>query len=354
MNDLPGGATESVGAGVALDSAGNPVVVTVYGLSGGHTLMRTIKYAAATGSVLWARDDAPGSGNDSYGLAVAVDGSDNVYVSGNFNSGAAYRVAKYDSAGTLQWAFNDANGSWGSGIAIDTAGNIVVAGADISESMGYTAAYKPDGSGSTVWTKTDANFGWINGVALDASNNVYVAGQDSTYSKGYLAKYPAGGGAALWTKTDTTGSAENFMGVAVDSAGQPCVVGDYNSVFPPNQSILYAFKYKADGSAYVWHQTDTSGGTNGNYGYGVAVDGQDNVVVTAAKGVGGSLQDMETVSFAASNGATVWPALNNSSSGHHGVGGQGVKVSSQGNVVVTGEMSNGATGVAQTISYPCP
>src|ERR1700722_6166581 len=58
---------------------------------------------------------------------MATDGSGNIYVAGN--SGTAYLLIKYNSAGVLQWGIegppNSANESGGvAGVATDVSGNV--------------------------------------------------------------------------------------------------------------------------------------------------------------------------------------------------------------------------------------
>ena len=90
---------------VAVDGNGN-VIVTGYSTGIGSDFdYATIKYSSA-GVPLWTnRYNGPGNGDD-YAFAVAVDGSDNVYVTGNSTgsgSGCDYATIKYSSAGVPLW-----------------------------------------------------------------------------------------------------------------------------------------------------------------------------------------------------------------------------------------------------------
>ena len=157
-----------------------------------------------------------GGGYDDTGIAIAVDGSGNVYVAGTsfgewgspvqefaawYNSTDAF-VAKLGSGGSLVWnTFLGGEGSGydyslgnesGFGIAVDSSGNVYVAGNSNSSWWGNPSRNGRQGSydafvaklgsnGSLVWNTflggggSDAG----NSIAVDGSGNVYVAGNSS-------------------------------------------------------------------------------------------------------------------------------------------------------------------------------
>lgn len=123
-----------VATDLGIDGSGN-VYVTGYSLDSGpgHDYA-TVKYDT-DGMVQWtARHDA----SDVFGqskIALAVDGSGNVYVTGwgyRSDTYLDYVTVKYNSAGTEQWVarYNGSGNSWDlpTGIAVDDAGNVYVAG----------------------------------------------------------------------------------------------------------------------------------------------------------------------------------------------------------------------------------
>ena len=106
----------------------NNVLVTGYfqdtAYFGGTTLAAAgtdlflVKYSSA-GAVLWAKTAVLAGGASVYGLSVATDDSDNVYVSGNFTGTVTFGLTpslttgaesifltKYDSTGKAKWALN--------------------------------------------------------------------------------------------------------------------------------------------------------------------------------------------------------------------------------------------------------
>ncbi|MBN4066110.1 SBBP repeat-containing protein, partial [Candidatus Amoebophilus asiaticus] len=153
-----------------------------------------------------------------YGNSIAVDGSGNIYITGNFQgttdfdpgTGTANLTsaglwdiffAKYDSGGNYVWAKGIGGLGWdnGLGLALDDTGNVYITGyfqdtADFDPGAGtvyLTSAggediilAKYDTDGNYVWAKgigsTNDDFGY--GIALDVSGNVYITGyfQDTT------------------------------------------------------------------------------------------------------------------------------------------------------------------------------
>jgi hypothetical protein len=168
-----------------------------------------VKYDS-NGNVLWVRV-ATGSGREAI-IATAIDGSDNLYISGHFwmstlitfDSLPLYKVggglsnvflAKYDNNGNVLWARADGgtNYSWVTGMATDPNGNIYITGAfdGLSITFGNLTLYnagsltdydvflvKYDPSGNVVWAQSFGGNGMDVGknVATDQSGNVYITG----------------------------------------------------------------------------------------------------------------------------------------------------------------------------------
>jgi len=98
----PGNADDEA-YGIAVDASGNVYVTGYSAGSGTGNDYATIKYDSS-GQEQWvARYDGPTNAND-YANAIAVDASENVYVTGfSDNSGFDYATIKYDSSGQQQW-----------------------------------------------------------------------------------------------------------------------------------------------------------------------------------------------------------------------------------------------------------
>jgi hypothetical protein len=120
---------------VAVDGNNNVIVTgTSYGGSGSLGDYVTIKYSSA-GVPLWTnRYNGPGNGGD-HPAAVAVDGSNNVIVTGDSirtnnswpHSDYDYATIKYSSAGEPLWTNRYIEGS-AHALAVDSGNNVIVTG----------------------------------------------------------------------------------------------------------------------------------------------------------------------------------------------------------------------------------
>src|ERR1035441_2064424 len=128
-----------------------------------------------------------------------------------------------------------------SGVAVDSAGNVLVAdGANqtirkvASTGVVTTLAGSPGAYGSADGTGSAARFWNPSGVAVDSAGNVFVAdSQNGTIRKVTSAGVVTtlAGSAGAWGTADGTGSAARFnhpSGVAVDSTGNVFVADTWN------------------------------------------------------------------------------------------------------------------------------
>ncbi len=194
--------------GVAVDGSGNAYVsgmsVATWGSPvrafGGGSTDAFVAKVSSSGTLTW--NTFLGGTSSEYGNGVAVDGSGNVYVAGSSYTAATWGspvransggdeafAAKLNSSGALTWnTFLGSSGNdYGQGIAVDSSGNVYVAGygnatwgtpvrAYSSGNDGF--AVKLSSSGALTWNTFLGGSGWdqANGVAVDGSGNVYVAG----------------------------------------------------------------------------------------------------------------------------------------------------------------------------------
>ena len=329
------------GQGVAVDSGGNVYVTGCHwgGLDfgngvaipdeGGTYGVFVVKYNSA-GIAQWAKGPT-GPGIDR-GYGVAVDSDGNVYVAGYHVSGLDFGngiviynelsdgvfVVKYDSAGIAQWAAGPtgAGADYGWGVAVDGSGNVYVTGShqsDVNFGNGVTVAdeggdgvfvVKYDSAGVAQWAKGPAGMGigfdFGRSVVVDSDSNVYVAGrhgcgldfgngvtipdEGGTYGV-FVVKYNSAG-VAQWAKGPTGPGKDLGYGVAVDSGGNVYVTGKHESgldfgngivIYNEPSDGVFVVKYNSAGVAQ-WAAGPT--GAGGDYGWGVAVDGNGNVCIS--------------------------------------------------------------------------
>jgi acetyltransferase-like isoleucine patch superfamily enzyme len=257
------------------------------------------------------------------GFGIALDSSENSYVTGTFNGTTTFApgvaltavnlndlfVAKYDRSGTALWATSvgGVGPDAGRGIVVDGSGNSYVTGFRGGSDL-FVAKY--DSNGSQKWVKTvagtDNDCSAIGqnsclvglAIAVDSSGNYsYVTGLfDGTVSFGpgvsdqltsaggtdiFVAKYDnSGTGSLVWAKrAGGTGGNDGGHAIAVDGLGNSYVTG-VGAITPNN---MFISKYDSNGSL-VWAKRSTAMGTPGNVGCfqvgtGVALDGVGNIYV---------------------------------------------------------------------------
>jgi len=135
-----GGRFEDRGNGIAVDSLDNVYLAgEAYGFGAGGTDLVLVKYDSS-GVQQWNR--TWGGSYDDNGHGVAVDSSDNVYLAGYTSSfGAEDRdiaLVKYNSSGVQQWSriWGGIHGDLGNGVAVDSSENIYLSGVTYSFGVG--------------------------------------------------------------------------------------------------------------------------------------------------------------------------------------------------------------------------
>lgn len=223
------------------------------------TFSQTLKWVKQAG--------APSRAND--GNAIATDASGNVYATGGFNGttnfggttltslGIDIFIAKYNSAGTLQWV-KQAGGSgafnYGYGIAVDGTGNVYITGYIAAATDFGGTTLTPVGNNDVFVAKYNSGgtFQWAvnagaaskyaigRGIAIDASGNAVIAGefQGVTNFGGttltaignkdiFVASYN-NAGTLLWVKQGgTVGRSDFASSIAADALGNIFVTGEF-------------------------------------------------------------------------------------------------------------------------------
>ncbi len=345
-----GGAGSDLGTGIAVDASGNVYVTGYTASQGAGSNDALITKYNTSGTIQWQRS-LGGAGGEA-GNGIAVDSSGNVYVTGSTASQGAgvddVIITKYNTSGTIQWqrSLGGATGDYGYGIAVDSSGNVYIAGHTASQGAGGNDVLiaKYDTSGAIQWQRSlgkgtgDTGYG----IAVDASGNVYVTGYTDPSTAGnydvLIAKYNTSGTIQWQRRLGNSTSTEFGRGIAVDSSGNVYVTGDVISTDGTNREALIT-KYNTSGTIQ-WQRS--LGGATGDYGYGIAVDSSGNVYIagyTASQGAGGN--DVLIAKYNTS-GTIQWQRSLGGSGTDRG---QAIAVDSSGNVYVTGyTASQGAGG----------
>jgi hypothetical protein len=342
---LGGGGVDG-GNSIAVDSAGNSYVVgftdsinfplanasqNSYG--GGQQDVFVAKFNPA-GGLLYSTY-LGGDGQDS-GTGIAVDVQGNAYITGfttsaNFPTRNALQperrgpfdafVAKLDPAGALAYStyLGGSAGEHGSSVAVDSSGNIYVAGITQSHDFPLANAFQGlyggtsdvyvarlNAAGTRLVYSTylgGAGADGASSIAADAAGNLYVAGVTMSpnfptadplqtrlggFFDSFVAKLnPAG--ARLIYSTYLGGSGEDrALRISVDNSGNAYVTGDTDSPnFPTvnaaqsasgGSSDAFVTKIDATGSALLY--STYLGGSGIDGGAAIAVDDAGHAYVT--------------------------------------------------------------------------
>jgi len=220
---------------LALDRDGNVYVTgTVFKSASGYDFATT-KYSR-NGTLQWTRIwDDPWHAGDFAG-AVAVDASQNVYVSGSSYDPQGTRciTLKYDKDGILQpWSASLAGNISVVDNAVDAQGNVYVTGGS-----GDIVTGKFDASGSVVWSaRYDGPAHSDDGpraLAVDSGGNVFVTGTSS------------GGASGLDIVTLKYGPGSDGTEAAVDRFDDVSPLGGSNTM-----NTACGLALGSDGSVYV-------------------------------------------------------------------------------------------------------
>jgi len=286
---------------VTVDGNGNVYVAGAvngaFGGASGGTSDAFVRKFDAKGVMLWAKQF--GTSADDQATGIAVDATGNVYVTGptygaleGANAGSSDGfLRKLDASGTTLWTrqFGTVGPETPKSLVVDGSGNAYIAGSTYptgGQGSGDPFVRKFDSSGATVWAKQfgGADEDEASAVAVDSAGNVYVGGYTSDLipaanqgqRDAFVRKFDASG-ATLWTRQ--FGTAENdFVNAArVDSDGSLYVGGSTGArLGSASAGFDDAFVRKFDKNGTVlW--TQQIGTVSSDYGYGLGVDGSNNV-----------------------------------------------------------------------------
>ena len=285
---------DDVATAIAVDGSGN-VYVTGYSYGSGFNYdYVTIKYNS-TGQQQWvARYDGPGNDDDK-AIAIAVDASGSVYITGRSYDPASdydYATIRYDSAGQQQWVARY-NGPANSddearAMAIDGAGNIYVTGYSGGSASNDYATIKYDSAGQQQWVGRYDGPGHsddtANAISIDGSGFVYVTGYSAGSAGSYdyaTIKYDASGEQQWATRYDgPTNSEDLATAITVDDFGSVYVTGttDADPSFWSGGDYT-TIKYDSAGRQQ-WIEHYGGPGSYTDWPTAIVLDASDDVIVT--------------------------------------------------------------------------
>ena len=331
---------------IDVDDAGNVYLTGYSAGSDGVLDYGTVKYDSA-GQQQWvARYNGPGNYHD-IAIAIAVDNSGNVYVTGESvgsGSGFDYATIKYNSAGQQQWVarYNGPgnDGDEAAAIAVDDAGNVYVTGNSIGSGTGVDyATIKYNSLGQEQWVARYNGPGNGNdypmAIDLDASGNVYVTGHSFGSGSGYdyaTIKYNSAGQQQWVASYNGPGNGvDEAADIAVAASGNVYVTG--GSMGSDTSVDCATIKYNSAGQEQ-WVARYNGPANLADFAEALALDDLENVYVTGTSTPEAGRHEYVTIRYNPA-GQEQWVARY-SGTGAGDNGADEIALDGSGNVYVTG------------------
>ena len=340
--------------GIAPDNSGNVYTAGSY-YNGSVRSMLLQKYDAA-GNLLWTQTYLPAGSTSTSANAVAVDGNGDVIVTGKtaFNAGF---TRKYDLNGQLLWSQSTSFVTFS--LAIDETNNIYVTSWDMSD--GPMQIIKYDAAGSQLWTASSNSVnGNAHGRIFYKNGFLYRTGGATITITGksvlvvYTRKYNASTGALLWATAYYHADKISQAGwdLVADAGGNVYVSGYVYIKAGKNQNSNWVtLKYNSAGTQQWATFYDGNGNDNTSNGFidspnGMTMDNDGNIIVggTSYTTTGQfSSNDMTTIKYN-SAGSQLWVKTYDGPA-HGNDNALAITTDASSNVYITGDLD------ATTIKY---
>jgi type IX secretion system substrate protein/beta-propeller repeat-containing protein len=343
LNDAP--------AAIITDNAGN-VYVTGWVFNTGTTRdMFISKYDVATGNLVWVRTyNGAGNGGD-YSFSIAVDGNNNVYITGRSDVGNAaqrFTTIKYNSSGVMQWLaiytpdlpvtgiFDEARS-----VKVDGNGNVYVSGSSRFSPSPASEDYltlKYNSSGILQWFKRhNGNLNsddYVVAMVLDGVPNVYVAGYSNRYQANYdyvTIKYEGttGDSIAAAVFNGQGGGVDVTTAMAIDNSSNIFITGWSQGGFGTDYETI---KYNSNLSQQ-W-ATRFVRFTNLDVPAAMVVNPTGDVYVTGSTPNSGMGYDYLTIEYSSMGGLLALDMYNGSANSNDYA--KSIAIDGAGNVYITG------------------
>jgi hypothetical protein len=213
-----------------------------------------------------------------YNNSIATDSSNNTYVGGQMiGTSGVYCpfIAKYDADGALIWSKKLGDFSGGGGnincLAIDSSDNVIASG-DYNDGTRISGSLiKIDPSGNALWHRiyyySTNSYHTFREVGIDASDNIYVCGKVtySPYDMGVVLKFNSAG--TLQWQRQTTGGAGTFhSGLCVSPSGD-VYVGGYSRINTGGYTNAILLKLNTSGALQFYNTYGFPSADNPSGGY---------------------------------------------------------------------------------------
>lgn len=362
-DDLRNGPDDAMA--MAIGPSGNIYVTGRSGSDWTNTDILTIAYDPS-GHELWiSRYDGTGNGED-YSLAIAVDSSEIVYVTGGSTNNMMnldYTTIAYDSSGTELWvATYDGpakSNDIACAIAADNYGNVYITGGShnfISEtSVEFdiaTVAY--DSFGNELWVATYNGPGNHQDVgrdiALDSQGNIYITGESKNNANhDYITIVYDSSGNILWL------SRYDGPSKFYDQANA-LILGNSGNVYVTGQSWTHGNNFDYATIAYntkgkeLWVARYDGPGNAHDEGLDIVIDPFENIYVTGRSSKDGLNFDYFTIGYDKKGNERWTKRYNGPGNGYDAA--LSMAIDSSNNIYVTGQSrGNGTYFDYATIAY---
>lgn len=349
-----------------IDAAGYVYTTGNTRLSNGKIAAYTTKHDSL-GNLVWDEEFQATGIDASYGVAIQLDGSGNVYVAGAAYSASSlhfdFLVVKYENDGDQVWyATRNGTGNgddYASALIVDGAQNVYVTGPSkgVGTQMDFMTL-KLYANGTAHWAKrydyaqldeAPVSIRFLNATTIEVSGG--SASSDSTWDIAAVRyKLPTGLSGPNYRHEAFDIDFECPLGLARDEQGDFYVCGS-----APSDSTGYDMVFaRLDTALHVVWDVTIDGGGFDDAALNISLDDNGDVLATGYVGLDSSGQQtaLSTLKLAGDDGDLLWKKTYGSlAATGRSFTGRRVVSDEAGNVIVAGEVSEGSLSHFLTLKY---